>query len=140
LKTIDRKDLIGDPRYDNRSKRILRVDELDEVIMQWSQKKTKKEAVEELLKNRIPSGPVMDIDELMEDPHLLARRMVVDLVHPNLGSAKAKGPGFPIKFSESPDDYNQPAALLGQNNREILGGLLGLDDTAIQRLKEEKVI
>lgn len=140
LKTIGREDLMGDPRYDNRSKRIQRVDELDEVIAQWSQKKTKKEAVEELLKNRVPSGPVMDIDELMVDPQLLARRMVVDLVHPKLGSVEAKGPGFPIKLSESPDDYDQPAPLLGQNNQEIFGGLLGLDDMALQRLREEKVI
>ncbi len=140
LKTIGREDLIGHPRYDNRYKRLQQVDELDQIITEWSLKMTKKEAVEELIKNRVPSGPVMGIDELMEDPQLLARKMVVDLVHPKLDSVKAKGPGFPIKFSESPDDYDQPAPLLGQNNQEVYGGLLGMDDKTFQVLKEEKVI
>jgi len=141
LKAIDREDLIGDPRYDNRPKRLEKVDEIDGIISEWAITRTKKEAVDTLLSNRIAAGPVMEIEELIDDPHLRARKMVVDIAHPKLGISKGViGPGFPIKLSECPHDYDSIAPMLGDDNQEVYGGLLGFDTTALEKLRQEKVI
>jgi crotonobetainyl-CoA:carnitine CoA-transferase CaiB-like acyl-CoA transferase len=141
LKAIGREDLIGDPRYDNKPKRVKMVDELDEIISEWAQKKDKEEAVNELLKMKVPAGPVMDIDEIKEDTHLKDRKMVVDLIHPTLGVLRGvKGPGFPIKLSECPHDFDQAAPLLGADNRAVYGTLLGFDEGTLDELERRKII
>jgi len=141
LKAIGREDLIGNPRYDSRPKRMKAVDELDNIISEWASAKTKDEAVNELLNMRVPAGPVMNIDEIKHDNHLESRKMVVDLMHPTLGVLRGiKGPGFPIKFSECRDDFDAGAPFLGANNDEIYGSLLGLSDKTIGDLRKEKII
>ncbi len=141
LKAIGREDLIEDPRYDDRAKRLERVDEIDGVISEWAIKKTKTEAVDTLLDNRIAAGPVMEIEELLEDPHLREREMVVDLLHPRLGVLdNVKGPGFPIKLSGCLHGYDRTAPMLGDDNREIYGKLLGFDEETLETLKQEKII
>jgi len=141
LRTIERDELISDPHYDSVYKRAERGDEIDELISQWARTKTKLDAVEALLNNHVPAGPVLAIDELIEDPHLSAHKMVVDLVHPTLGVLEGvNGPGFPIKFSGCPDDYDQAAPMLGQNNQEVYGKLLGLNEETLYKLKEDKII
>jgi crotonobetainyl-CoA:carnitine CoA-transferase CaiB-like acyl-CoA transferase len=141
LKAIGREDLVGDSRYDSKAKRFERVDEVDGIISEWARTISKNEAVETLLENRVPAGPVMDIEELLEDPHLHARNMVQDLVHPRLGIVEgAKAPGFPIRFSGCSSNYERPAPMLGDDNREIYSDLLGLDEETLDRLKREKII
>ena len=141
LRVIGREELIGDPRYASHPKRLKVVDELDEIILQWSRTKKKDEAVDALLQRKIPCGPVLEINELGNDPDLERRKMLVDLIHPTLGVIEGvKGPGFPIKLSECPHDFDQPAPYLGQHNEEIYGDLLGYDETAIEKLRNTKVI
>jgi crotonobetainyl-CoA:carnitine CoA-transferase CaiB-like acyl-CoA transferase len=43
-------------------------------------------------------------------------------------------------LSESPDEYDCPAPMLGQDNQEVYGSLLGLDDATLENLQKEKVI
>ncbi|NVM26708.1 MAG: CoA transferase [Desulfobacterales bacterium] len=57
LKAIGREGLIEEQRFDNRTKREQRVDEIDGIIPQWAKQKAKKKAVEQLLNKRVPSGP-----------------------------------------------------------------------------------
>lgn len=141
LRAIDREDLIGDPRYENRPKRLEKVHEIDAMIAAWARARTRKEAVEALHSNRIATGPVMEIEELIDDPHLHARGMVVDLAHPQLGVLDGvKGPGFPIKLSACPHDYDRPAPMLGDDNQEVYGRLLGFDDATLEKLKRDSVI
>ncbi len=141
LKAIGREDLIGDPRYDNRPKRLERVDELDGIITGWARTMTKKEAVEVLLSNRIAAGPVMLIDELKDSPHLKARNMVVDLYHPRVGVLEGvKAPGFPIKLSGCLHDFDRAAPMLGDDNQEIYRSFLGFDDETLEKLRRDKII
>jgi len=141
LTAIGRQDLIGNPSYDTRPKRVKMVDEIDEIISDWARGRTKEEAVEALLNMRVPAGPVMNVDELKQDKHLQARKMVVDLIHPTLGRLKdIKGPGFPIKLSECPHDYDRPSPMLGAENEEIYKDLLGLDEPTLKNLRKNKII
>jgi crotonobetainyl-CoA:carnitine CoA-transferase CaiB-like acyl-CoA transferase len=141
LEAIGREDLIGDPRYDTRPKRVRMVDELDEIISKWASTITKDEAVNRLLSMKVPAGPVMNIDEIKEDEHLHARNMIVDLVHPTLGVLQdVKGPGFPIKFSKCLDEFDRGAPMMGADNQDIYGSLLGFDEKTMSELEKKKII
>jgi len=66
----------------------------------------------------VPAGPINTYPEALSDPHTLARKMVVDLVHAGAGDVKALG--VPVKLSETPGAVDRPAPLLGQHNAEVL--------------------
>jgi len=73
----------------------------------------------------------------LNNPHLRERGMVTEIEHPTRGKVAVLG--SPIKLSKS-EIKIQPAPLLGQHTREILGSMLNLSDADIAKLKEEKVI
>jgi crotonobetainyl-CoA:carnitine CoA-transferase CaiB-like acyl-CoA transferase len=67
--------------------------------------------------------------------------MYLPLDHPTLGPlADIGAPGFPIKFGAATAGYDAPAPLPRQHNREIYAGLLGLDESEIDRLEKAGVI
>ena len=86
----------------------------------------------------IPCGPINNVSCLMEDEQVRSREMIVSCNHPQAGIVKM--PGFPIKSAKYklPQSY-EPSPSLGQHNREILQ-TLGLDDSAIEAMKKDKVI
>ena len=61
----------------------------------------------------VPCGPINTIDKVVADPQVLAREMIVPVVHPVAGELKM--PGVPIKFSETPASIAGPAPLLGEH-------------------------
>jgi formyl-CoA transferase len=141
LVAIGREDLAQDPRFASILKRREHREDVDAVVQQWIGQRTVAEAVQHLQKHQIPAGPVLSPSELLEDEHLTARGMVVDLVHPTHGPMPSvKGIGMPIKFLQHPVAFDQPAPALGAHNAEIYGRLLGLDDARLQTLKEQGVI
>jgi crotonobetainyl-CoA:carnitine CoA-transferase CaiB-like acyl-CoA transferase len=90
----------------------------------------------------IPAGLVKQVTELIEDPQLKSRNMIVDVDHPKLG--KVKTFNTPIKFfearsgvqpGENPDDPE-----LGEHTSQVLKELLGFKDEDIARLRKERVI
>jgi formyl-CoA transferase len=74
--------------------------------------------LERLDKEGVPAGPINDYAEALSDPHTLARRMVVDLIHPGAGPIKALG--VPVKLSETPGAVDRAAPMLGQDTEDIL--------------------
>ena len=75
------------------------------------------EWVEILLDAGVPAGPILDYGEVVEDPHTLAREMVVEMEHPEAGTVY--GLGIPVKLSATPGSIRRPAPLLGQHSDEI---------------------
>ena len=67
----------------------------------------------------IPCGPINDYEEVMADPHILARELVVETDHPTLGRIRTLG--TPLKLSDTPLTPGRPAPLLGQHTDEVLG-------------------
>jgi formyl-CoA transferase len=81
--------------------------------------------------NGIPCGPINDYAEVLRDPQVLARDLVVDVEHPTLGRIKALG--SPVKLSATPPDVRRRAPLLGEHTREVLAEA-GFDESEIRRL------
>jgi crotonobetainyl-CoA:carnitine CoA-transferase CaiB-like acyl-CoA transferase len=137
VRLLGREDLLEDERLKMPMDRGKYADETDPLIEEWTKKRTKKEAMDQLIKADVPCGMVLDTGELLEDPHLRAREMFVEIDYPKRG--KFPVIGSPIKLSDSPVKM-EPSPLLGQHNEEIYSKLLGYNKEDIARLKEEKII
>jgi formyl-CoA transferase len=89
----------------------------------------------------VPAGPVLGIDDLVQDEHLRAREMVVGLEHPTRGPVPgAHGYGMPIKFRHHPARFDAPAPALGADNAAVYGGLLGLDAATLEDLRARGIV
>ena len=122
-------DQIG--RWNNR-------DEIDSHLRQWTRERDHLELAATLQKAGVPAGPVLDSVELHEDRHLWEWGYWWKMNHYEVGERIL--PGMPVKMSNVPEfNYSYPPDL-GEHNREVFGGLLGLSDAEIKKLIEEKVI
>ena len=99
--------------------------------------KTKEEWVVLLDEANIPSGPVNNLEEVFDDPHVVYRRMVMEQEHPVLG--KIRQLGCPLKISGMESDLGAPPPRYGGHTRQILQ-TLGYDDAKIAGLRDAGVI
>lgn len=143
---MGRQDLVEKYRGDNIEaflNRAANQQELNEAFAVWLKENMTAEDLENLfVAMDAPMGIVKDVKELLDDPHLRDRGMVVDVNHPRLGPVKTFN--LPIKFfgaeagvtgEEAPLD---PA--LGEHSNEILTTLLGKTEEEIRKLREDNVI
>lgn len=136
-KAMDREELIADPRYEVTTKRAANVAELTAIIGEWAGRHTVAGLLAVLEANAVPSAPVMTIDQMVEDPQVRARRMMVEVDHPVAG--KVIIPGIPTKMSDSPDTIERPSPVLGQHTDEVLAEW-GFTAEKIAALRAAKVI
>jgi formyl-CoA transferase len=136
LRAIGREDLVGDPRYETGDARWHRKDEVDALVEAWTSQRTKHEVMRILAGAGVPCGACLDTGEVLEDPHLRARDMIVEVEHPVRGRYFTVG--NPIKLSASPTTIG-PSPLLGQHRHEILAEL-GYGDADIDKLAADGTI
>jgi formyl-CoA transferase len=74
--------------------------------------------VARLLDAGVAAGPINDYRQVFEDPHTLAREMVVEMEHPVEGTVR--GLGIPVKLSDTPGAVRRAAPLLGEHTAEVL--------------------
>ncbi|HEX7838753.1 MAG TPA: CoA transferase [Kofleriaceae bacterium] len=120
-RVIGRPELVRDPRFATTADRVRNRTELAELVGEKLGARSSAEWIAELEAAGVPVGPVNRIGDMLADPQVAAREMVVEVDHPRAGRTRALG--MPIKFSESRGDLTRPAPLLGQHSREILGQL-----------------
>ena len=88
--------------------------------------RTTKEWIAELEAAGVPCAPINNVAQVMEDPSIIARNMIVEVEHPVAG--KLKVPGIPIKLSETPGEILTPAPLLAADTNEIMKEFFGWDE------------
>ncbi len=136
-KAIGREELIEDKRFATNADRMANRAELAEELERTLEEKDTDEWMEILLEAGFPAAPIYNYKQVFEDPHTLAREMVVEMEHPVEGTVK--GLGIPVKLSETPGKIRRPAPLLGEQTEETLMGL-GYSKEEIADLRERKVI
>lgn len=109
---------IEDARFLTNTQRMQNLDALVALMNERLATKTVAEWIALLEPAGVPCGPINSIAQVLEDPHTLARDMVVELEHPKAGRTRAIG--LPIKLSATPGRVARPAPLFGQHTREVL--------------------
>ncbi len=130
-------ELAADDRFSDRFRRWKNQDELDEILEEWTQNHTPYEVMERLQRVGVAATPSLNVQEFVEEPHLIARGFWVEDDHPEAG--KRILPGLPFKLSKTPGQICRHAPLLGGDNDYVYGELLGMAPQEIQGLVEEKV-
>jgi len=127
---LERTDLIKDARFDTNSNRTANVKELAVIFNGIFSTKPIQAWLDILEQAGLPCAPINTIDKVVNDPHIAAREMIVEVEHPVAG--KLKMPGVPVKMSATPGAVETHAPLLGQHTAEILKELLGWDKEKVE--------
>jgi len=138
LQAMGREDLMNEQRFSTRENRTKNMQEVDALVQDWCQARTVNDVLATLKEYGVPCSPLPTFDEVANDPHLLSREMLVDVEQPVSGKVKLIGSVY--KMSRTPGDRRMRAPEVGEHNQEVLGGLLGIDEQEMQKLKEESVI
>ena len=134
---MGREDLAGDPGLATNAGRAPRARELDQAIEAWTREHDLATLLEALERAEVPSGRVYDAEDIVNDTHYAARRMIEQWKLPD--GTPMKIPGVVPKLSETPGATRWLGPRLGEHTREILQGL-GYGESQQKDLKQRGVI
>src|SRR4051794_1571487 len=137
LGVMGRPELADDPRYATPEARWENRDSLNAIIAEWTRQRTKHEVMKLMGDAGVPCGACLDTGEVLADPHLRAREMIVDVDYPVRGTYQTVG--SPIKLSDSPAEVTRPP-LLGEHTADVLGALCGVAPEQVKRLREQGIV
>jgi crotonobetainyl-CoA:carnitine CoA-transferase CaiB-like acyl-CoA transferase len=133
-RTLGRDDLLANPDYATTPGRAAKGEEIDAMVTAWTRPRTKDEVLAILTEAHVPCAPVRTTREVVNDPHLNARGLWVDIEHPRRG--KTRVPNSPIRLhGAAPGTVARPAPLLGQDTDRVLGELLEMTPDALAALR-----
>jgi crotonobetainyl-CoA:carnitine CoA-transferase CaiB-like acyl-CoA transferase len=136
---MGRPELSRDPRFIDNSNRVKNRPEMIDVIESWLQSMPSDEAaVDALRAARLPSAPVLTVQQAMRHPHLVERQTVQTVHDRILGEFQI--PGFPLRFSSFPERLGLEAPFLGEHNERILSSYLGYSHDRVANLEREGVL
>ena len=128
---------VDDPRFATNAARVEHRRELLNALDPVFRSRTTAEWLARLLEAGVPAGPISRIDEVMTDPQVLHREMVVDVDHPRAGRVRVNG--VPLKFSDTPGAVRTPPPTLGQHTASVLSEL-GCAAAQVESLRAAGVV
>jgi formyl-CoA transferase len=134
-----RPELADDPRYATHAARGAHQSELDGEIAAWTRQHPVATIERLMLEYAIPSGPIYRARDMLTDPHFTAREAIISVEHPRFENLKMQNV-FP-KLSATPGSMRRIAPqIVGQDNGDVLGGILGLSEAELAGLSARGVI
>lgn len=137
LRTIGREDMIADPRFANNTARVANAAECEAPIAEFIAARDSAEVLAIFEKAEITAAPVYDIDQLIDDPHVAEREILVELPDADLGYVAMHA--VVPRLAATPGAIRTPAPRLGEHTDEVLR-LLGRSEVEIERLRVAKAI
>jgi crotonobetainyl-CoA:carnitine CoA-transferase CaiB-like acyl-CoA transferase len=131
-------ELITDPRFLDNVRRCDNADALDAMIADWFRERDLAAVMATFEAANVVAGPVLDIQDIFNDPQYRSRGDIVDVADPDFGSIKMQG-AIPF-FSRNPGRVRFPGGPLGAHNDEIFKGELGLTAAEFDALSARHVI
>jgi len=133
---LDRMD--GIERFATNRQRVTGYDELRPILAERLATRPRAHWIERLTEAGVPCGSVRAVDEVLRDPQIGAREMVALVEHQTIGAMKVLG--VPVKLSSTPGGVRVAPPRLGQHTDAVLRNDLGLDPSAVARLRDARVI
>jgi len=138
-RVIGASELAADPELANVQGRMRRHDEIDSAIAAWARPLQADSAVSALVAAGVPASRFIGMAGLDQVPEVKARGLYEEVDQPVLGRVPVIG--YPAKFEKGPHRIHRtPAPMLGQHNREILEGMIGLSSAEVDELAAENII
>ncbi len=136
-KAMGREEIIDDPRFRTPADRVKNETALNDIITQWTQGRTKQEAMAQVSGVSVPAGAVFDTMELQNDPTFEQRGIMQTMQHAVHGGFKM--PAWPVQVDgKSPKVKASP--ILGEHTADVLTGWLGLSSADVEKLKADGIV
>ncbi|MEU4317833.1 CoA transferase [Nocardia fluminea] len=132
VELMGKPEMATDPRYVDHTARGARMDELDDLIADWTSGLEAETLLKRLHEAGVPAGRIYTARDMFADPHFAAREAIVRVTHPVLGELPMQN--VVPKLSATPGSVRHAGPALGEHNHEIYGGLLGLEADEIAEL------
>jgi len=136
-KVLGQPELTEDARFKTAEARWENRDALNAIVEAWTRQRSKHEVMRLMGDAGVPCGACQDTGEVLADPHLKAREMIVDVDYPPRGTYQTVG--CPIKLSDSPVVVSRPP-MLGEHTEDLLKALCGVDPDETKRLRQDGVV
>ena len=131
-------ELYGDPRFADYESSLANKDAFIETVTQWMAERTAAEVHDAFLKYQAPGTPAMSGADLLADPQVKHREMIISVPDDQLGEVTMQG--VVPKLTASPGKVKHAGQALGASNEEVYGQLLGYSKEKMADLKEKGVI
>ena len=129
---------LHDPRFKDDISRGDHGEVISERLARWCAERTSKEVLEAMEAVRLPAGPVLSPQEVLEDPHIAAKGLFQPVSYPGLDKP-APLMKTPVELSRTPGEIRTRAPTLGEHTDQIMGEL-GYSDAEIAQLREKRVV
>jgi len=137
FRTVGRPDMVTDPRFATNAARVRNVEECEKPIREFVAARDLVEVMDIFVRAEITAAPVYQADQLIADPHVIEREVIVDMPDADMGHMMMHN--IIPRLSRTPGSIRTPAPRLGEHTREILGGL-GCDAARLDELGKRGVI
>ncbi|MFT5691935.1 MAG: crotonobetainyl-CoA:carnitine CoA-transferase CaiB-like acyl-CoA transferase [Oceanicoccus sp.] len=132
-----RVDMAENPELSNNSGRVIHQEAIDKALADWCANNDSRTIIDILESERVPVGPIYNIEDMIADPHYQARGMFESV---EIDGKPLKIPAILPKLDSTPGETKWSGPKLGSHNDEVLAGILGLDKERLEALKKSGTI
>ena len=134
---IGRPDMAEDPRLEQNQGRVENEKEIDAAIEKWTREHTSDEVLTTMDEVSVPAGPILSVEDMMNDEHYIARGMFQEV---EANGRTLHIPAMLPILTETPGSTEWPGPELSEHTEEVLTELLGKDEGEITQLREDGVV
>ena len=134
---IGRPDMAEDPRLEQNQGRVENEKEIDAAIEKWTREHTSDEILTTMDEVSVPAGPILSVEDMMNDEHYIARGMFQEV---EANGRTLHIPAMLPILTETPGSTEWPGPELSEHTEEVLTELLGKDEGEITQLREDGVV
>ncbi len=139
-KAIGKEELINNPKFKTNQDRVENYDELKNILTEWTKNLSVTRIVKILRRAGVPCAPVNTVKDIVEDPNINYRGMILKIEQPKIGEVKIAGDPLLFSFLKKRKYTPSPAPLLGEHTKEVLMDILKYNKEKIDELVEKKII